>query len=137
MVTRRATSSSPASPGASRMSAWSRDGFATLLAEAMVDLNQRVAPLWSILVAEALVDSELEQRHQSMLASITRSTRALVVLCEERGWTSGTMTRDQRAAALLTIGSTDSYQRATAGVGLDDADYREWLRTCILLVLRG
>jgi len=112
------------------------DALARLLAEFLVDLNERVGVLWTVLTAEAIVDEELAARHEAMLASIIRSTHALVRLCEERGWTSGDLTHDQRVATLLTIGSIDSYRRVRHGLGFDADSYREWLRIGIVTALR-
>jgi len=111
------------------------EGFASLLADAMVTLNARVASLWALLVAESLVDPELRVRHDAMIASIIRSADAVVALCEERGWTSGGASRSERVATILAIGSTDSYRRVRDDLGLGDEAYRDWLRRGILTAL--
>lgn len=112
------------------------DGFAGLLAGFLVDLNERVSTLWTVLAAESIVDSELAARHDGMIASIIRSTHAVIELCEARGWTSGTLTHDQRVAMLLTAGSTDSFRRVRYALGFDADAYREWMRRAILAAVR-
>lgn len=122
--------------GAELMQQGDADDFAALLANFMVGLNERVSTLWAVLAAEALVDAELAERHRAMLASISRSTFAAVDLCEARGWTAGSLSRDQRVATILTAGSTDSYRRVRYGMGFDAEAYCEWLRLAILTALR-
>lgn len=113
------------------------EAFAALLASFMVELNERVSTLWTILAAEAIVDADLARRHRAMLESVIRSADAVVELCESRGWTSGAATRDARVATILTAGSTDSFQRIRHGMGLDVDAYRTWLHFAIIGALRA
>lgn len=110
------------------------DDVATVLADGLSDLNARVAVLWAILTAEALVTPELASRHEAMLASVIRSADAFVASCEERGWTDPP--RAGRVAKILTAGSTDSYLRLRKGMGWSPDDYRAWVRNQILSALR-
>lgn len=110
--------------------------FADVLADGLWELNQRVGALWAILVVEARTNDDLRHRLDSMLASIVRSGHAALDLCSQRGWLTGSLSREQQVVTLLTAGSPDSQHRAVAA-GLDAAGYRLWLARVIVTVLGG
>lgn len=109
--------------------------FADVFARELWDFNGRVGPLWATLVSESLVDPDLAARRETMLAAVGASADAVVRMCSERGWATGTLGHAEMVMTIMALGSADTHARARAA-GWDAARYLAWLRDGILRTLR-
>ncbi|MFZ1412809.1 MAG: helix-turn-helix domain-containing protein [Micropruina sp.] len=111
--------------------------FLDLIEQTFSTTMLRVAPLWAAVEVAADGDPDVATRRDELIAGAVTTLRALVRTCAERGWLGGTLTDDQRIAALYTIGAPGSVHLAQRDLNLDADGYRAWMRRTLDWALLG
>ena len=95
------------------------------------------APLWAAVEAAADADPEVAARRDELLAGAIATLVTLVRLCAERGWLGGSLTEEERVAALYTVGTMGTVQLVMRDLGMQQETYESWMRRTVEWALLG
>lgn len=117
--------------GQAMLGATDPDGFADVVAKAVLAINEPVAGVWMAITGAALGDDELQGLLAERLAEIRKQVGHVVRHLADRGWLRTDVPFDELVEAVCVITSVESYVRFVQVDGKSRKAYKAFVARAI------
>ncbi len=117
--------------GAAMIEARDPDGFAEIVGETMLTINEPAAGVWTALTGAAHGDDELRDNLVERLAGIRRQVENVLRVTAERGWLRTDVPFDDLVEAMCVITSPESYVRFVRLDGKSHNKYKAFITRAV------